>query len=182
MKQEFPAHFLAIFLALSVHHAAYAQLAQNDHADRVSDATYKELNGIERDQHREIRQTQGTKPATTPFHQLIAKYDLTPRSYDCPVYFGQPTVRPGFSQAGIFRSAAIDEVVGRLQSGSLTPDDVPIQFIWVDGNRVTVNNRSLTALYKAGMRPTKLFDRTDNLPAKGVDTLEDVLLRRSVKL
>jgi hypothetical protein len=157
----------------------HAQMAGSDH-DEMAETAYKNLNGIDRSLHREIRQIQGTKLSTQALEQLKAKYDLSPRSNTCPVYFGQPTIRQRFSGDGIFRRATLDEIVAKLKSGSLTPDDIPVQFIWIDGKRVTINNRSLGVLYKAGMRPTKLVDRTGTLPPEGSESLQAVLRRLEV--
>ena len=157
----------------------HAQMAGSDH-DETAETTYKNLNGMDRSLHRDIRQIQGTKLSTQALEQLKAKYDLSQRSDTCPVYFGQPTIRQRFSGDGIFRRATLDEIVAKLKSGSLTPDDIPVQFIWVDGKRVTVNNRSLGVLYKAGMRPTKLVDRTGTLPPEGSESLQAVLRRLEV--
>jgi hypothetical protein len=108
---------------------------------------------------------------------LKAKYDLSPRSHDCPVYFGQASVQLQFSETGVFRRATLDHLAAKLKAGAIKPDDVPVQFVWVDGKRVTVNNRSLTVLYKVGMRPTKLIDQSEKLPAEGSESLEAVLRR-----
>lgn len=153
------------------------QQPQESSADQISDALYRELNGIERALHREIRQIQGSKQYTTPLDRLKAKYDLSPRSHPCPVYFGQASVQPRFSTRGKFQAASFDDVIAMLKAATLTPDDLPVEFIWVNGIKVTINNRSLTVLYRIGKRPTKLIDRTGNLPAEGPDTMEDVLRR-----
>jgi len=143
-----------------------------------SDALYVELNGIERQRHREIRAIEGAKRHTTPLAELKSKYDLKPRSDDCVVvYFGQASVQPEFSRSGFFKGALLEEVVARIKKGELNPKDIRVEFIWVDGKRVAVNNRSLTVLYKAGLWPSNLVDRTGNLPDKGPDTLESVLRR-----
>jgi hypothetical protein len=164
----------ALLLVLSF--SAQAQEAQQRHADPSPAAIYKELNGIDRSLHREIRQTAGIKPVTTPLEQLLAKYDLSPRKHACPVYFGQPNVQPTFGDTGIFPNVGVDEIFAKLKAGYLSQGDIPIQFIWVNGNRVTVNNRSLTALYKAGMRPSRLVDRTD-VPDSNSDARKRVLAR-----
>ena len=138
---------------------------------------YLEINGIARQSHREIRQTAGTRLNDTPLQALRSKYDLSPRSANCPVYFAQANVTPRFSPEGSFHSAPLDEVVSRLKSGDLVPDQVPVHFIWVNGRRVTINNRSLTVLYKAGKSPTRLIDRTSDIPLHGPDSLEEILRR-----
>jgi hypothetical protein len=72
---------------------------------------------------------------------------------------------------------ALADLAAKLKAGDLTPDDFPIQFIWIDGKRVTLNNRSLTALYKAGKRPTKLIDRTETPSAQSHEELASALRR-----
>lgn len=168
---------LSLFLLVGPTLAEARQAAQQQF-DESADATYRQLNGIDRALHREIRQSFGPRRDRIPLEQVRAKYDLSPRSDACQlVYFGQASVRPDFSRSGLFKGATLDEIVAKLPSGELTPGDVPIGFIWVNGKRVTVNSRSLTPLYKAGLRPTKLTDRTGSLPAQGYDTLENILMR-----
>ena len=94
-----------------------------------------------------------------------------------PIKFGQKGVSPEFGSKGRFGGASIDEVVAKLKSGELSPDDVPVQYIWVNGEKVVVNNRSLTALSKAGMKPTNTIDMTGKLPEAGPDSLPSVLGR-----
>jgi hypothetical protein len=110
---------------------------------------------------------------------LRAKYDLKPPATDSggPILFAQIGVSPSFSKAGRFKGATIEEVAAKLKSGEYTPDDLPVQFIWVNGQKVVVNNRSLTTLSKAGMKPTKMEDMTGRLPKDGPDSLESVLQR-----
>jgi hypothetical protein len=153
------------------------QLPQTDQPEVTSDVIYKELHGIDRDLHRAIRRTEGKRRSGVTLEQVKAKHDLSPREDSCPVFFGQPSINAKFSAVGTFYRLALDDVVAELKSGRLKADDVPLRFIWVDGKRVTLNNRSLTVLYKAGMRPTNLIDRTGNLPAHGTDSVEEVLQR-----
>jgi hypothetical protein len=49
--------------------------------------------------------------------------------------------------------------------------------MWVNGDKMAVNNRSLTALSLAGMEPTNTTDVSGNLPATGNDSLPNVLGR-----
>ena len=175
--QQFALLFLVLVFLGGHGSLVRAHMAQSDNAELTSETTYKELNGIDRSLHREVRQSQRTKLRTVTLERLEAKYDLSPRSDTCPVYFGQPSIQERFSGEGIFHSARLDEVVAELKSGSRTPGDIAIQFVWVDGKRVTVNNRSLAVLYKAGMRPAKLVDRTGTLPLVGSESLEAVLFR-----
>jgi hypothetical protein len=154
-----------------------AQETNKTHVDQTADAIYKELNGIDKSLHRKIRETTGRKPATTSLGELKMKYDLSPKNHKCPIYFGQANAQSRFSGSGKFSRASLAELVAKLKAGDLTPDDFPIQFIWIDGKRVTINNRSLTALYKAGKRPTKLIDRTADLSAQSREELTSALRR-----
>jgi hypothetical protein len=168
--------FFAICFSIWLGIAGAEQL-QTTGLEAVPDTTYRELNGIDKDWHRAIRQRSGTQPVTSSLSDLKVKYDLAPRSHDCPVYFGQANIQFQFSGSGKFRMATLDDIAAKLKSGDLSVDEVPIQFVWVNGKRVTVNNRSLTALYKAGKRPTKLIDQSNNLPPQGSESLESVLRR-----
>jgi hypothetical protein len=169
--------FLVLLLTVGAVSNAHGQVAQKSYVNDSHDQIYRELNGIDKNLHREIRETIGSTRVTTSVDRLKIKYDLSPRNYDCPVYFGQPSVQSHFSEMGLFRGRSLEDMVEKLKTGVLKPDAIPIQFIWVDGKKVTVNNRSLTVLYKAGMRPTKLIDRTNNLPLQGRESLEEVLQR-----
>ncbi len=86
-------------------------------------------------------------------------------SFDSPlaagggVKFGQASVKSTFAH-GPFAGQTIGTVAKGLRSGKLSPDQLPIEFIVRNGERVALNNRSLTALRRAGMQPTKLIDRT----------------------
>lgn len=110
--------------------------------------------------------------------ELRARYDLRPHADSGqPILFGQIGVSPSFSSAGRFKGAHIDEVVAKLKTGEYGPDDLPVEYIWVNGQKVVVNNRSLTTLSKAGLKPTKTVDMTGRLPRDGPDSLESVLQR-----
>jgi hypothetical protein len=156
---------------------AGAQEIEKSHADQTANAIYKELNGIDKNLHRQIRQTAGRKRTTTSLDDLKIKYDLSRKNHSCPVYFGQANAQSRFSGSGRFSRMALADLVTKLKAGDLTPDDFPIEFVWIDGKRVTLNNRSLTALYKAGKRPTKLIDRTEISSAQSLDELASVLRR-----
>ncbi len=79
------------------------------------------------------------------------------------VYFGQKSVSPNFSSQGIFKGASIQSVVDKLIQGDLSADNLPIEYIVRDGKMITMNNRSLTALSKANMKPTVLIDVTGDM-------------------
>jgi hypothetical protein len=89
---------------------------------------------------------------------------LTPGDPSKPILFAQKGVSPEFSKAGRFNGAPIEQIAGELQSGARSPDELPVQYIWVNGEKVVVNNRSLTTLSKAEMHPTKTEDKTGTLP------------------
>jgi RHS repeat-associated protein len=96
-----------------------------------------------------------------------------------PVLFGQRGVSPTFSKEGSMKGADINEVAAKLKSGEISSDALPIWYIDYKGYRVAVNNRSLAALSKAGMKPTKLENKTGKLPTdpSHPDTEEKVLER-----
>ena len=78
------------------------------------------------------------------------------------VLFGQKGVSQFFSKKGKFKGASIADITGQLKAGSLSPDELPIEYIVRNGQKVTLNNRSLTALSQAGLKPTVLIDKTGN--------------------
>ena len=96
---------------------------------------------------------------------------------ESPIFFGQKGVSPTFGKKGKFKGADIDTIVSKLKKGDLTPDDIPVQYIVLDGKKVVINNRSLTALSKAGMKPTNTKNMSGKLPKSGPDSLDGVLNR-----
>jgi RHS repeat-associated protein len=98
-------------------------------------------------------------------------YDLTPGTLapGQPILFAQKGVSPDFSSGGRFKGAPIEHVAGQLTSGDLSPDDLRVQYVWVNGQPVVVNNRSQTTLSKAGMQPTNTEDMTGRLPTSPTD-------------
>jgi hypothetical protein len=153
------------------------QETKKGYVAQTADGIYKELNGIDKNLHREIRQTAGRRPVTASLEDLKTKYDLSRKNHSCPIYFGQATAQSRFSGSGRFSRMALADLAAKLTAGELTPDDFPIEFFWIDGKRVTLNNRSLTALYKAGKRPTKVIDRTENSSAQSREELASALRR-----
>jgi hypothetical protein len=65
-------------------------------------------------------------------------------------------VGPNFSKGGAFNGRSIYDVAGDLKAGRLSSNDVLINAFWHNGSLITENNRSLTALSLAGMRPTNI--------------------------
>jgi hypothetical protein len=79
-----------------------------------------------------------------------------------PLRFTQTTASPVFSEEGIFAGRRIGEVAQDLRSGAMTADQVPVEFIVRDGNRLVVNTRSSLALRQAGIPESQwnLIDKT----------------------
>ena len=104
------------------------------------------------------------------------------------VYFGQQAVSPNFSPQGTFKGASIQSVADSLTTGKLSADSLPIEYIVRDGKMITMNNRSLTALSKANMKPTVLIDitgdavneakLTQRLSEMGGQPSESILIRK----
>jgi hypothetical protein len=158
--------WLCVFSA-AIAAPAVADQRPEPRTESDADAIYLKLIGITRTAHREIRRRVGTRPVVLSWDQLQQKYDISARTHTCPVYFGQPNARSVFTENGRFARATLGEIVAQLRTGDLTPDDLPIDFVWVNGKRVTANNRSLTALYMAGMRPTQMRDLTGGMSDSG---------------
>jgi RHS repeat-associated protein len=93
-------------------------------------------------------------------------YDLSPGDPNKPLKFGQKGVSPEFSSKGRFKGADVDTVAEDLKSGRLKPEDVPVEYMWVNGEKVVINNRSATALSKAEIPQENwtTVDKTGNLP------------------
>jgi len=72
------------------------------------------------------------------------------------VQFGQARVGPNFSPDGAFKGRSVYDVADDLKAGRIEPDDVRINAFRHNGGLVTENNRSLTALSLAGMKPTNI--------------------------
>src|SRR5262249_25649072 len=85
--------------------------------------------------------------------------------------FGQGNGDVRFAN-GEFAGMTIGEVAARLRSGAISTDQLPIEFIRQGENMVTLNNRSLTALRRAGMEPSILIDRT------GIPAFEEQLVQQ----
>ena len=73
--------------------------------------------------------------------------------------FGQASVKSHFAH-GPCAGMSIEEVAAGLRAGRIAPDQLPIAFIVGHGERIALNNRSLLALRRAGLAPTRRIDRT----------------------
>jgi hypothetical protein len=91
-------------------------------------------------------------------HVAIADWSIAPSS---GVRFAQRGVSSTFRH-GEFAGQSIDDVAAGLRSGTIRPDQLPIQTVTRNGVQYTVNNRSLMALRRAGMEPTVIKDVTGN--------------------
>jgi len=158
IMRRFSSYWLLAIFLLAIPFRGDTQETEKTEIHQSADVIYKELNGIDRSHHRQIRKTAGRQPSTASLDDLKNKYDLAPKNHQCPIYFGQANAQSRFSGSGKFSKMPLADLAAKLKAGEVTPDDVPIEFIWIDGKRVTLNNRSLTALYKAGKRPTRLID------------------------
>ena len=81
-----------------------------------------------------------------------------------PLSFSQTTASPWFSAEGNFAGQTISDVAGQLRAGTLTPAQVPVQVVTMDGNTLIVNTRSSLALSQAGIPQSSwnLIDMTGN--------------------
>ncbi|MEV1287366.1 polymorphic toxin-type HINT domain-containing protein [Micromonospora sp. NPDC049679] len=86
----------------------------------------------------------------------VAADDTNLLVHNCEVLFGQARVGPNFSSAGAFNGRSVYDVADDLIAGTISPDDVVINAFRHRGALVTENNRSLTALSLAGMKPTNI--------------------------
>ena len=88
------------------------------------------------------------------------------------IHFGQKAVSPEFSSGGDFQGQSLDEVAAALKADPSKADSIVVNYI-VDpetGEKITVNNRSLTVISMAGLSPTNTNDVTGQLPTTGPDT------------
>ena len=111
-----------------------------------------------------------------PQFRLPANYTSSALESD-QILFAQRTVGRRFSERATFSSMPLSKVVSGLRNGTISPDRIPIKIIVRDGEKITLNNRSLLVLRRAGMRPTIIIDKT------GVKRYEEILnehLRKSV--
>lgn len=96
-----------------------------------------------------------------------ARGSVAPEEGGSRILFGQRSVSRTFTTAengSDFKYAGmkISDVAGGLRNGSISPDELPIQYVVRNGQGVAVNNRSLLALVRAGLQPTVTIDVSDN--------------------
>ena len=78
------------------------------------------------------------------------------------VLFGQKSVSKFFSKKGTFAGESVKSLAEKIKAGIISVDDVPVEYVVIKGQKVAVNNRSLTAITLAGKNPTKLINKTSN--------------------
>jgi hypothetical protein len=65
--------------------------------------------------------------------------------------FAQKTFGHLFSRGGAFAGRSVDDVAAALRSGSMSPSQVPIDYVVREGNTLILNTRSAQALQAAGL-------------------------------
>ena len=65
--------------------------------------------------------------------------------------FAQSTYSELFSKGGAFAGKSIDDIAAALKSGTLSAEDVPVDYIVKDGHVLILNTRSAQALERAGI-------------------------------
>jgi len=89
--------------------------------------------------------------------------------------FAQTTASENFNLRGNYAGQTITGMANELQSGALSPADVPVQVAVVDGNTLILNTRSALALEEAGIpRAAWTLEDVTNDPA-AVQRLESQL-------
>ncbi|HEU5109387.1 MAG TPA: hypothetical protein VFT95_12670, partial [Micromonosporaceae bacterium] len=94
------------------------------------------------------------------------------------VMFGQARVSPNFSAKSnapdYIKGRSINDVAADLRGGRLSADQMHITAFPHQGKLVTENNRGLTALSKAGMRPTNVTVKPKSqMPKEVLDRLKE---------
>lgn len=77
------------------------------------------------------------------------------------IRFGQRAISATFRN-GEFAGRTVASVAEGLQSGAVSPNQLPINVVVRDGVSYTMNNRSLMALRLAGVAPTIINNVTGN--------------------
>jgi RHS repeat-associated protein len=81
--------------------------------------------------------------------------------------FAQKTYSENFSKSGAFSGQTISSVSSQLRSGALSPEDVTVGVVVLNGNPLVVNTRSAIALQRAGipMSEWNLIDQSGDTGA-----------------
>jgi YD repeat-containing protein len=89
--------------------------------------------------------------------------EMTSATASGPIMFGQKGVSPNFSSKGAFQGASVQEVAAAISEGEIAPSAIQINTVNWNGQNVSVNNRSLTALSIAGQEPTNTVNVTNSI-------------------
>ncbi len=94
----------------------------------------------------------------------LAATAVAPEAAVADVAFSQTTASPWFHAEGDFAGQTISDVASQLRTGVLSPADVPVQSVTLDGVTLIVNTRSSLALMQAGISPSNWWwiDMTAN--------------------
>jgi len=92
--------------------------------------------------------------------------------------FSQTTLSPNFSVDGLFQGATREEVVEGLRNGTISPSEIPVDFVERDGIKVVNNNRSASVLRQAGI-PEDQWDLVNQTGNEEVEKSVDQKLQRN---
>jgi RHS repeat-associated protein len=106
----------------------------------------------------------GDKPPGGPPRNITTADDEAPLPGG-PIRFGQADVSNTFAH-GPFAGKTIGQVAAGLRAGAINPNQLPIEIVVRNGQAVALNNRSLLALQRAGLSPTRVINRTGDLLAE----------------
>ena len=78
------------------------------------------------------------------------------------VLFGQNSISTNFSTNGTMKGASVTSVANQIASGTLSTNNLPIEYVVRNGTAIALNNRLLAALSMANTKPSVLIDTTGN--------------------
>jgi hypothetical protein len=75
--------------------------------------------------------------------------------------FSQTTASAAFSAKGTFAGETVGSLAEKVRTGAISPADVPVGYVTIDGNNLIVNTRSSLALMRADIPQSSwtLIDR-----------------------
>jgi hypothetical protein len=107
-----------------------------------------------------------------------AKAAVHARNSGPPLVFSQTTASPFFHMKGSFAGRTIGGLASELRSGTLSPGDVPVGFVVLEGNCLIVNTRSSLALTRAGIPRSEW--KLQDLTATETKNIQDRLVRNKL--
>ena len=100
--------------------------------------------------------------------------------FDDSANFAQKTFRETFSDGGKFAGRTIDDVAAALRKGTMSPADIPLEYVTRNGQTLILNTRSAEALRRAGI-PRNLWHGADvSNDAAALQRLEEQLRRNQL--